>query len=618
MKYKIASAKGILLAALVAVATALPLCMLFSSQQVASAHEVGSASDNPPMFSDVYLGNKLFSSYNDSYMAIGAPNIYWGGRAWHVTGPQSTNIRAYTADEAVSGSAFGIKETPSGSYVTGDDAYLLAMNEETTGVGHAVQYGDTKYQQSGVKKIAADFEQSMDKDADYAYYTTKSDSAYGGTSTIQPFVALPQALINDRFFPLSAREYNSQHWSYIAWGSFAPFWTRSATETGMMGVGADSSTARAPFKLKTPDETSQVNWGANFNAKDVVYTIGNEDGSLNIKQNASPSLPSTVASNYPYQSHVVMFDDNYDNLIIDEGLSAYEAQEGTALSFHYRHANSGCIVALLYDQQNHAVINAGNVATISGNDESGSFTIITPKIADGTYRLSFINQEGLSLDPTSSGFKSLDYGGSALEDNSVTLYWNVPEPPVPPKPPRPGDAGWHFDDQKGWYYVKPDGTRYDEGWHWIEDTKFGAHWYYFKDNSFIKTNEWIFDDVNTSWYYVNSSGSMNVGTWNWIENAWYGFNWDGTMCKGWIYDSGYNNWFYCDPSSGAMYTNCWSFINGSWYGFWANGEMCRGWVWDSSYRGWFYCSPSDGHMYAGGWYRIGNKPYYFNASGLLI
>ena len=180
----------------------------------------------------------------------------------------------------------------------------------------------------------------------------------------------------------------------------------------------------------------------------------------------------------------------------------------------------------------------------------------------------------------------------------------------------PGEGiGWNFNESGGWYYVNTDGSVYNDGWHWIEDGKFGNHWYYFKDNGFIATNQWIFTDA---WYYVNGSGSMNVGTWNWIGNAWYGFNWNGTMCKGWIYDSNYHNWFYCDPTSGAMYTNCWSYISGAWYGFWVNGEMCRGWVWDSYYNGWFYCSTSDGHMYTSGWYRIDNKSYYFNASGLLV
>ena len=209
---------------------------------------------------------------------------------------------------------------------------------------------------------------------------------------------------------------------------------------------------------------------------------------------------------------------------------------------------------------------------------------------------------------------------SLTSTDPITFYKEGYIPPVPdpdPDDPEPGqETGWNFNESGGWYYVYDnEGHTYNDGWHWIEDTKLGNHWYYFKQDSFIATNQWMFTGA---WYYVNSSGAMNVGTWNYIDGSWYGFNWNGTMCTGWVWNSSYNNYFYCDETTGAMYTNCWSFINDTWYGFHYNGEMCRGWVWDSSYRGWFYCSPSDGHMYAGGWYRIGNKPYYFNASGLLI
>ena len=223
-----------------------------------------------------------------------------------------------------------------------------------------------------------------------------------------------------------------------------------------------------------------------------------------------------------------------------------------------------------------------------------------------------------NLQPTAKTWEISD------PDIIVYAHWmKNPRPPTPPTPtpdpdnPKPEEEqGWNYNESGGWYYVfDNEGRTYSDGWHWIEDVKFGNHWYYFKDTGFIATNQWIFTDA---WYYVNSSGAMNVGTWNWINNAWYGFNWNGTMCKDWTFDSNYHNWFYCDPTSGAMYTNCWSFINGAWYGFWANGEMCRGWVWDSSYNGWFYCSPSDDHMYTSGWYRIDGRAYYFNPSGLLV
>ena len=158
---------------------------------------------------------------------------------------------------------------------------------------------------------------------------------------------------------------------------------------------------------------------------------------------------------------------------------------------------------------------------------------------------------------------------------TATLYAQWEKQPAPdpdPDDPEPGEEiGWNYNESGGWYYVYDnEGHTYNDGWHWIEDAKFGNHWYYFKEDGFIATNQWIFTDA---WYYVNSSGAMNVGTWNFINGAWYGFNWNSTMCTGWTYDSGYANWFYCNPTTGAMYTNCWSFINDAWYGFWVNGEQ---------------------------------------------
>ena len=170
--------------------------------------------------------------------------------------------------------------------------------------------------------------------------------------------------------------------------------------------------------------------------------------------------------------------------------------------------------------------------------------------------------------------------------------------------------GWNEVPGKGWYFGTGDGY-YHSGWQWVYD-----HWYYFDEDGFIRTNQWIWD--NGSWYYVDGSGAMVTNCWSFINGAWYGFWANGTMCKGWVWDSGYNNYFYCDPNSGAMYTNCWSWINGAWYGFWANGEMCYGWVWDSAMNGWTYCDWQDGWMYTNGWYLIGGVWYKFNASGRLI
>ena len=61
----------------------------------------------------------------------------------------------------------------------------------------------------------------------------------------------------------------------------------------------------------------------------------------------------------------------------------------------------------------------------------------------------------------------------------------------------------------------------------------------------------------------------------WIGDAWYGFNWDGTMCTGWVWDSYYVAWYWCDPRDGHVATRGWTWVDGAWYYFYDSGQMAK-------------------------------------------
>lgn len=170
---------------------------------------------------------------------------------------------------------------------------------------------------------------------------------------------------------------------------------------------------------------------------------------------------------------------------------------------------------------------------------------------------------------------------------------------------RMGFGTWVWDDARGaWRYQFGDGSYARGGWGF-----YTGHWEYFTDDGYALSNTWSL--INGDWYYFDSACYMVSGIWAWIGNAWYGFWANGAMCRGWVWDSGYNNYFYCDPVDGHMYTSCWAWINGDWYGFWASGTMCCGWIWDGA---WYYCDWNNGYMYRNRW--VSNTWWWADASGV--
>lgn len=77
-------------------------------------------------------------------------------------------------------------------------------------------------------------------------------------------------------------------------------------------------------------------------------------------------------------------------------------------------------------------------------------------------------------------------------------------------------------DEKGWWYLKADGTYPYNCWQNI-----GSYWYYFDAEGYMKTG-WLYDEEQ--WYYLGSDGSMAMG-WRIINNIWYFFLPNGAMAS---------------------------------------------------------------------------------------
>ena len=195
--------------------------------------------------------------------------------------------------------------------------------------------------------------------------------------------------------------------------------------------------------------------------------------------------------------------------------------------------------------------------TVSFDSAGGSF--ITPQ------RVSYGSHVTRPTDPIRSGytFGSWQKDGNEWNfasdvvtgDMTLSAIWNaIPAPPAPAHTP-----GWIWEDG-GWKYENADGS-YD-------------------------TNEWKV--IDGFWYYFKEDGVIMSNCWAWVGDAWYGFWANGAMCTGWVWDSGYSDYFYCG-TDGRMVKGVWAFVDGEWYGFWGDGTMCRGWIWDSGWNAWFYC-----------------------------
>ena len=133
-------------------------------------------------------------------------------------------------------------------------------------------------------------------------------------------------------------------------------------------------------------------------------------------------------------------------------------------------------------------------------------------------------------------------------------------------------TGWQSDD-KGWWYVKSDGSYYKSCW-----AKIGGKYYYFWADGYMASNEYIKSSNYSSsgeLYYVDSKGVWDEGNkyrWNSNENGWWLEN-----------------------------------VNGSWYAKSSWAKVDRK----------YYYFDDKGYMVAGRRKKIDGKFYTFNSDGTL-
>ena len=107
------------------------------------------------------------------------------------------------------------------------------------------------------------------------------------------------------------------------------------------------------------------------------------------------------------------------------------------------------------------------------------------------------------------------------------------------------DSGWKRND-KGWWYVNPDGSYPTNKWQKVNDV-----WYYFDERGYMKSSAWL-KHTDGYWYYLLPNGVMATG-WVLIANKWYYFKEDGKMVTGWVKYK--EKWYYLDSKDGSMVSN---------------------------------------------------------------
>ena len=152
--------------------------------------------------------------------------------------------------------------------------------------------------------------------------------------------------------------------------------------------------------------------------------------------------------------------------------------------------------------------------------------------------------------------KELDKKHGA-ENPSVTPTPDVtPSPDVTPTPET--KAGWQK-DEKGWWYLRENGTYPAGEWEPVGET-----WYHFDAQGYMQTG-WL--NLDGTWYYLNADGSMAHDTW---IGAYYVDSNGAWIVEGWQ-QNGYGWWY--QRANGTYPAGEWEMINGIWYYFDKNGYM---------------------------------------------
>lgn len=152
---------------------------------------------------------------------------------------------------------------------------------------------------------------------------------------------------------------------------------------------------------------------------------------------------------------------------------------------------------------------------------------------------------------TSSDSGVIANGGAVCEKTYNINYYRIAGYGRPPYEAEI-NYGWKQDD-KGWWYVKPDGNYYKSCWASIDNKD-----YYFGKDGYMASDEYIKSadyETNKILYYVEKSGEWNGNTYTWKSND-----------KGW----------WLESETGWYPISEWCRVDNKWYYFDKKGYIVTG------------------------------------------
>lgn len=163
------------------------------------------------------------------------------------------------------------------------------------------------------------------------------------------------------------------------------------------------------------------------------------------------------------------------------------------------------------------------------------------------------------------------YNGISVNDHDERWvyagqpYYYIYRLTNPDAQPEEVKKGWQKND-KGYWYVRPNGTYPTSKFEYIEEDK---SWFYFDASGYMYSEKWL-KHTDGKWYWFDKDGYMAT-SWKKIGGVWYYFNRDGSMHTGWV--KYYDKWYYLDATNGDMKSDCFIKYNNGWYLLLPDGRM---------------------------------------------
>lgn len=180
---------------------------------------------------------------------------------------------------------------------------------------------------------------------------------------------------------------------------------------------------------------------------------------------------------------------------------------------------------------------------------------------------------GMFIDENNIIHCNYAYNGISVNDHDERWYYAgqpyyyIYRLTNPNAQPEEVKKGWQKND-KGYWYVRPNGTYPTSKFEYIEENK---SWFYFDESGYMYSEKWL-KHTDGKWYWFDKDGYMAT-SWQKIGGAWYYFNRDGSMQTGWI--KWYDKWYYCDETNGNMKSDCFVKYNNGWYLLLPDGRMAE-------------------------------------------